>query len=94
MPHCSEEMRFDEFQKKLGKTGQFPNGKITIYDEGEIKLGLAIKDNIIVMAFGEKPIKWIGFEPKQARDIAYTLNTKADEIEFGANQELKKVYKK
>lgn len=58
--------------KKLGATGQFPDGKLTNTDEGEIRVGIAQVDGRVVMNFG-KPIEWIGFTKEQAKQIAESL---------------------
>lgn len=64
----------------LGPTGQFPHGKLTPSDEGEIRIGLTHVDGKVVFDFG-KPTAWIGFTPAQARDIAVLLLKNADAAE-------------
>lgn len=56
----------------LGATGNFPKGKITERDEGEIKLAIGHAPGKVIISFG-KEVAWIGFTPEQARDIARTL---------------------
>jgi hypothetical protein len=63
----------------LGATGQFPEGKLTKEDEGEIRIAIGHTPGKVVMDFGEKPITWIGFTPVQARQIAMMLMERADE---------------
>lgn len=65
--------------QKLGATGKFPEGKIDEHDEGEIKIGVTVKDDKIIIAFGKK-IEWIGFTKKQAEDLANTILQRARQI--------------
>jgi len=67
-------------EQRLGPTGQFPDGKLTPQDEGEIRLAIGVKDGKVVFDLG-KPVAWIGFTPKQAREVALSLFDKAAEIE-------------
>jgi hypothetical protein len=69
-----------ETQKEnFGATGKFPQGKLNDSDEGEIRLGISNFKGKVIMNFG-KPTAWIGFDPKQARDIAEMLLKHADRI--------------
>lgn len=63
----------------LGTTGKFPDGKLNKDDEGEIRIAIGIEENNVVMRFG-KNIYWIGFEPKQAFQIAASLIDKAKKL--------------
>jgi hypothetical protein len=60
----------------FGATGEFPDGKIVKSDEGEIKIGITNIEDRIIMSFG-KPIEWIGFTKKQAKQIAFSLQSRA-----------------
>lgn len=64
---------------KLGATGEFPGGKISDDDEGELRMivGLNAITNMIEMQFG-KPISWIAMSPDDARALANSLNFAAD----------------
>lgn len=64
----------------IGATGEFPDGKLTDDDEGEIRIGITEKDNVIVLDFC-KPISWIGFTKEQAIQIAQTLIDKANAVQ-------------
>ena len=66
---------------RLGATGQFPQGKIDKTDEGEIAIAIAIghRQNKVIINFG-KPVAWIGFDKKQALQIAESLRTHAEQI--------------
>lgn len=63
----------------LGATGEFPRGHLTKHDEGEIKLGVTVANNTVVLNFG-KPTAWIGFSKLQAYEIAQTLMQHADRL--------------
>lgn len=82
-PEISERMREllkDVKPMRLGPTGQFPLGKLTAHDEGEIALAIGTKDGNVVLDFGSQVV-WIGFTPTQARLIAQSLNEKADALD-------------
>lgn len=66
--------------KSMGATGNFPQGKIINEDQGEIALGIATYQGKIIMNFGEKPISWIGFTEVEARQIAESLISRANEL--------------
>ena len=68
-----------EFLNQLGPTKQFPEGKLTPEDEGEIKIGVICKDGKVVLHFG-KPIAWIGFPPHQALELAKLLKERGLEL--------------
>lgn len=57
---------------QLGATGQFPEGKLTGEDEGEIRLAVGVHEGKVVVNFG-KPVAWIGFSPQQARELAESI---------------------
>ncbi len=67
-------------EQNLGATKQFPQGKIDPTDEGEIRLAIGHKDGKVIVDFGTKVV-WIGFDPKQARELAATIIKHADEVE-------------
>lgn len=57
---------------QLGATGNFPQGKLTEHDEGEIRLAVGVSGGKVVINFG-KPTAWIGMDAKQARQLAESL---------------------
>lgn len=65
---------------KLGPTNEFPKGKLNEQDEGEIRIAIAAdtKNKKVIIDFG-KSVKWIGFDPEQALDVAKSLIEKAGE---------------
>ena len=56
----------------LGATGQFPSGKLTKQDQGEIKIGVMGVDGNIIMEFGQS-VHWIGMTGVQAIDLGRIL---------------------
>ena len=67
-------------QAGLGATGSHPQGKLDGSDEGEIKIAVAVVDGKVVINFG-KPVAWVGFDAKQARQIADLLRQRSYEAE-------------
>lgn len=74
----------EKFEKlldeRLGKTGDHPRGRLTPTDEGGIKFAVGSKNGAVVIDFGT-PVAWVGFSPKEARDIAASLVKHADHLE-------------
>lgn len=79
----SFDKKFDPFQKEsnqappdsgaaLGATGNFPNGKLSDNDEGELQFAVFKKDETIIIEFG-KAVKTLGLTPEQAIEIAKAL---------------------
>lgn len=60
-------------QLELGATGQYPEGKLTEADEGEIKIAIGVHEGKVVIHFGGKPVKWIGLSAQQAREMAESI---------------------
>ena len=65
---------------RVGPTGQFPRGKLTEQDRGEIGIRVAAVNGTVVIDFG-KPTSWIGFPPSDARKLAESLVKFANEVE-------------
>jgi len=63
----------------FGETKNFPEGKLTEYDEGEIKFGVTTKDEKVILNFG-KPIAWIGMTRDQAKGLGRLLINRANGI--------------
>lgn len=73
-----ETFRKPPIPPNLGATGNFPDGKITNDDEGEIRIGITTKDDTVVLDFG-KPVAWIGFTKEQAKEIGELLIKRSQE---------------
>jgi hypothetical protein len=71
-----------EMEEKVGATGDFPDGKSQENDEGEIRLAVTtnVKKGLIGMDFG-KPVAWMQFSAKDARNLAAVLAERAYELE-------------
>jgi hypothetical protein len=69
-------------EEKLGATGNFPEGKLTKADEGEIQFAIAADPGArkVLVDFGQ-PVAWLGMNPDQARGLADMLREKADAAE-------------
>jgi hypothetical protein len=72
--------QFEQIRKAtnlgLGPTGQFPEGKLTQADKGEIKIAITSYQGKVVIDFGSQ-VTWIGFTPEQAEQMAHSLLEKA-----------------
>ena len=73
-------MKIKDF--KLGPTGQFPEGKISTDDEGELKIALVPdqKHRIVRMLFGTQ-VSWLALPASVARELAGGLLKFADEVD-------------
>jgi hypothetical protein len=67
----------------LGATNQFPQGKLTPEDEGEIRVGITVHNGKVVIDFG-KPTAWMGMDAEQARSIGELLIRRASEVDAHA----------
>lgn len=57
-------------EEKLGATGEFPDGKLSEEDEGELRMQIGLTaEGLVRMDFG-KPIAWFSMHPQQACDMA------------------------
>lgn len=66
-------------KKLLGETGTFPRGKLNADDEGGLKIGLAVKDRTVIIAFG-KEVAWLGMSKPEAIELGRAIIAKAEEI--------------
>jgi hypothetical protein len=72
----------------LGATGNFPKGKLTPSDEGEIKFAMGTtKDHQVIIDFGT-PCKWLALEPEGAMQLASLLVKHAREAARGTDKVL------
>lgn len=75
-----EEMSRVIRDERLGATGEFPEGKLGVTDEGELKLAVSHDKGVVVVAFG-KEVSWIGFSPEQARSLAALFLEHAESLD-------------
>lgn len=66
----------------LGPTGNFPRGKFSADDEGEIRIGVTHQDKTVIIAFGVA-VKWIGLDADLALKLAETIKEHATQIKEG-----------
>lgn len=64
---------------KFGSTGDFPRGKFSQDDEGQLTLGVGVKDRTLIIDFG-KPVAWVGLDYFSAVQFAQTILRRAEEI--------------
>ena len=57
---------------------QFPDGKITPDDEGNISVAIGISNGNVIINFG-KPIAWLGLPPAACMEMGRTLIKRARE---------------
>lgn len=79
-PTSEEMLAFTPWNKRpFGATGQFPDGKVSPEDEGELQLGIAHNQDHVILRFG-KPVAWLELPPREARELAAALLGHAGEI--------------
>lgn len=64
---------------KIGPTGDFPDGKIGVDDDGGLRIGIAIRKDKILIAFGVS-IDWIAMSPEDALEFASKIMLHAKEL--------------
>jgi hypothetical protein len=64
---------------KLGSTGEFPRGKLSVDDEGGLQIAVYEKDKTVIVNFG-KSVDWIGLDRDTARQLGQSLIEKANSI--------------
>jgi hypothetical protein len=52
--------------------GEFPNGRLNENDAGAMAVAIGVENGVVIMNFGHS-LKWIGFTPDQAIDLAEIL---------------------
>ena len=74
-------------EQKLGATGEFPKGKLTNDDEGELKMAVGIHPQTgkVIVDFG-KPVAWIGMDARDALQLASFIRKRA--LEAGMNKDI------
>jgi len=60
-------------EEQAGATGNFPKGKLCEDDQGELNMRFSIKDNILIINFGEKPVQWIGLDKQGIKEVITRL---------------------
>lgn len=85
-PTSEDMLGFESWQKRdvagnptFGATDQFPDGKISAEDEGELQFGIAHDQDNVLINFG-KPVTWLGLPPNEARAFANLILHHAEQI--------------
>ena len=63
----------------IGKTNDYPRGKLNDADEGGLKIAIAVQDKTVIVAFGT-PTAWIGLDKHTAIAFANGILEKANAI--------------
>jgi hypothetical protein len=64
-------------QKKIGPTGEFPDGMLSPDDGGALNVGVAVDSNHnVVINFGS-PVSWVAMPPENAIQFAKLLLRRA-----------------
>lgn len=79
-PPQSKQLRDLAEKLKLGPTGEFPQGKLDESDEGGLQIAVGVHEGKVVIHFG-KLISWIGFDGRQARQLAESIRQKSYQAE-------------
>lgn len=72
-----DEKPLSEAMHKL--LGEYPLGKMNVDDEGALAFQVGTADGNVVIQF-PKPVKWVGFPPHQAVELAQLLIRHASRI--------------
>lgn len=57
---------------KIGKTGDFPQGKLNKTDEGGFSMAVSSQDGKVLVLFGT-PVAWLGLDKKTAINLARSI---------------------
>jgi len=64
---------------KIGKTGTFPEGKISEHDEGALVIAVGIDQGNVIIHFGEK-VAWVGMNAEGAEQFANNILDKVKKL--------------
>lgn len=67
-----EEIKMLRKELGLGATGNFPDGKISEDDEGELKFAVLTRNNNVMIIFG-KPVEWLDLSKDTAKQLVKGL---------------------
>ena len=63
----------------IGKTNDFPRGKLNDSDEGGLQIAIGVRDKTVIVDFGT-PTTWIGLDKQTALALANGIIEKANSI--------------
>lgn len=81
-PSSQEMMSFRPWNKRVnesqsaGATGMYPQGRVSMHDEGELKLAIAQDGINVVVNFG-KPVAWLAIPPQEALQFSELIRKNA-----------------
>jgi len=78
--NLAEILNLEAKANEFGETKNFPEGKLTEHDEGEIQFGVTTKDEKVILNFG-KPVAWMGMTRDQAEELGRLLIDRAKGIQ-------------
>ncbi len=64
---------------RLGKTRDFPRGKLNKHDEGGLQIAIGRQDDCVIVRFGS-PVAWVGMPKANALAFAATIIEHANAI--------------
>jgi len=66
----------------FGPTGEFPRGKLSEHDEGELIMGVRADkaSGVVLLQFGVT-VTWVSMTPSDARTLAMMLSKAAAELD-------------
>ena len=70
--------------KKIGATNEYPEGKLSGDDEGELVLAVSEFRGTVRIDFG-KEVGWFALPPEAAKEFAELIIKRAEEIEASKN---------
>lgn len=71
--HGNDPERERELSENMKRIfGEFPNGRLNKHDQGAMAVAISAENGVVTMTFGHS-LKWIGFTPDQAIEIAEIL---------------------
>ena len=63
----------------IGPTGEYPDGKLNENDKGELRIGMAVDGDVLIIDFG-KSITWLGLDKSSLQSLIDILTEKLKEL--------------
>lgn len=77
-PIINSDHLFRQIESKIGPTNEYPEGKLTNEDEGELAFAVFGDKGKVIIDFST-PVRWIGFTPEQLMKLIKLLFKHAKE---------------
>lgn len=84
-----EEIEILRNELGLGSTGNFPDGKISEDDEGELKFAVLTRNNNVMIIFG-KPVEWLDLPTDTAKELVKGLTKQIELCEKREDPDFRK----